>query len=86
MSIVFFILISRDVYQKLMNTNYLSRNLYQKSILLFNNSPIPAQYSDHMYTTVNPNTNQTIELTFDTDSCSANKYLLTFDTDLYWFA
>ena len=22
-------------------------------------------------------------LTFDTDSCSANKYALTFDTDLY---
>lgn len=34
--------------------------------------PIPAQYSDHMYTTVNPNTNQTIELTFDTNSSSAN--------------
>ena len=41
-------------------------------IIKFNNyslgcKPIPAQYSDHMYTTVNPNTNQTIELTFDTN-------------------
>ncbi len=34
--------------------------------------PIQAQYSDHMYTTVNPNINQAIELTFDTNSCSAN--------------
>ena len=25
--------------------------------------PIPAQYSDHMYTTVNPNTNQLSEST-----------------------
>ena len=32
------ILISRDLYQKLMNTNKLSRSLYQKLILLFNNS------------------------------------------------
>ena len=32
------ILISRDLYQKLMNTNWLSRSLYQKLILLFNNS------------------------------------------------
>ena len=35
--IVFCILISRDLYQELMNANYLSRSLYQKLIVLFNN-------------------------------------------------
>ena len=42
MSIVVFILISRDLYQKLMNTNLLSRSLYQKVIPPFKNSSTPA--------------------------------------------
>ena len=42
MSILLFILIGRGLYQKLMNTNLLSRSLYQKLILLFNNSSTPA--------------------------------------------
>ena len=34
------ILISKDLYQKLMNTNKLCGSLYQELILLFNNSMI----------------------------------------------
>ena len=49
---------------------------------------INRQYLSHMYTAVNPSTNQlglmnywSDVLTFDTDSYRANWYSLTFDTD-----
>ena len=64
-----FVLISTDVYQKLMNTNWLSRSLYQKLILLFNNSSTPA-FPCHL---VNPSPCfQTVDLYWGLQLCTCD--------------